>query len=121
MLLAWPKEWENDKLKTERFVKAIDHAYTIGHCITILKPQKDFDNNDRHTGFVDIWSFNFEKGMLLLIAHILKSSKNWKACTFRLFVVTSIQDDNLIRIVREFLDKYRLFPSIEITPVSVPS
>jgi hypothetical protein len=50
----------------------------------------------------------------MLIAHILKASKNWKLCVFRLFVVSSIADDNLIRIVREFLNKYRLFPEIEI-------
>jgi len=30
-----------------------------------------FDCEVKHEGTIDIWSFNFEKGMLLLIAQIL--------------------------------------------------
>ena len=111
VILAWPNEWEDDVLKTERFVNIIRAIHTYGHLITILKPQKEFDCDIKHTGTIDIWSFNFEKGMLLLIAYILKKSDTWRRCTVRLFVVTSIsqEQETLIRIMREFLDRYRLF------------
>lgn len=49
--------------------------------------------------------------MLLLIAEILLKNSHWKLCTARLFVVTSLSEsesENLIRITREYLDKYRL-------------
>lgn len=68
ILLAWPNQWEDDELKANRFVHMINHSHTFGHLLTILKPQKAFDNDTKYTGTIDIWSFNFEKGMLLLIA-----------------------------------------------------
>jgi len=38
ILLAWPNQWEDDELKSSRFVHLINHALTFGHLLTILKP-----------------------------------------------------------------------------------
>jgi potassium/chloride transporter 4/5/6 len=111
ILLSWPNQWENDELKSNRFVNMIKHAHTFGHLLTILKPQKDFDNDIKHTGTIDIWSFNFEKGMLLLIAQILIKNSHWKRCKVRLFIITSLplaETETMKRVAREYLSKYRL-------------
>jgi hypothetical protein len=89
----------------------IKHAHTFGHLLTILKPQKEFDNDIKHTGTIDIWSFNFEKGMLLLIAQILIKNTHWKRCKVRLFIITSLplaETETMKRVAREYLSKYRL-------------
>lgn len=83
----------------------------MGHLLTVLKPQKEFDNDIKHQGTIDIWSFNFEKGMLLLIAQILLNNSHWKRCTCRLFIITSLpeaESDTMKRVAREFLNRYRL-------------
>jgi potassium/chloride transporter 4/5/6 len=79
VLLSWPEEWEHDFLKIKRFVHIIDSAHTYGHVITVLKPENSFDANVRHKGCIDIWSFYYAKGMLLLIAHLLTKSRNWSS------------------------------------------
>lgn len=76
----------------------------MGHLLTILKPQKEFDNELKHIGTIDIWSFNFEKGMLLLIAQILLKNSHWKRCVARLFVVTSLpeaESETMKRVTKE--------------------
>lgn len=78
VLLSWPDEWEYDMLKIRRFVHIIDSAHTYGHVITVLKPESGFDGNTKHKGTIDIWSFYYAKGMLLLIAHLLSKAKNWR-------------------------------------------
>lgn len=124
ILLAWPNQWEDDELKSKRFVNLINHAHTFGHLLTILKPQKEFDNDIKHQGTIDIWSFNFEKGMLLLIAQILIKNSHWKRCTARLFIITSLpegESDTMKRVAREYLDRYRLLQEniyIEVVNVS---
>jgi potassium/chloride transporter 4/5/6 len=79
VLLSWPEEWEHDLLKIKRFVHIIDSAHTYGHVITVLKPGNSFDANVRHKGCIDIWSFYYAKGMLLLIAHLLTKARNWSS------------------------------------------
>lgn len=111
ILLAWPNQWEDDELKSKRFLTLIQNSHTYGHLLTVLKPQKAFDNEIKHTGSIDIWSFNFEKGMLLLIVQILTKNSHWKRCTVRLFLMTSLpqaESDTMRRVAREFLDRYRL-------------
>ncbi len=74
VLLSWPSEWEHDENKINRFVHIINNATTYGHVLTVLKPEVVFDTDQKHTGTIDIWSFNYAKGMLLLIAHLLSKS-----------------------------------------------
>lgn len=74
VLLSWPTEWEHDESKINRFVHIINNATIFGHVITILKPEEAFNDETKHTGTIDIWSFNYAKGMLLLIAHLLTRS-----------------------------------------------
>jgi len=81
VLVTWPTEWEHDQNKINRFVHIINNATTFGHVITVLKPEDAFKAEIKHTGTIDIWSFNYAKGMLLLVAHLLsKTSKAWKNC-----------------------------------------
>lgn len=122
VILSWPEEWEYDLLKINKFVHVINSAHTYGHVITVLKPESAFDGNTKHKGTVDIWSFNYAKGMLLLIAHLLKKSKNWNKCKVRLFVVTTLdksEHGNLKQVVRDMLEKYRLLLNIQIETVKV--
>jgi len=122
LLLAWPSQWENDDLKTQRFVNLINHAHTFGYLITVLKPQKMFNSEVKHTGSIDVWSFIHERGMLLLMANILIKSTTWKRCKVRLFLATTMDESNnphIIRVMRQYLDKYRLFESIEIHVIRV--
>lgn len=79
VLLSWPEEWEHDLMKINRFVHIIDSAHTYGHVITVLKPETAFDNDQKIKGTIDIWSFNYAKGMLLLIAHLLSKARNWRS------------------------------------------
>lgn len=111
IVLAYPNTWEDDDLKSQRFLTLIKNAHTFGHLITVLKPQKAFDNDTKHIGTIDIWSFNFEKGMLLLIAQLLNKNTHWKRCIVRLFLMTSLplaESETMKRVAREFLDRYRL-------------
>ena len=55
----------------DKFVNMITDSTTFGHVITILKPEIAFNEEIKHSGTVDIWSFNYAKGMLLLFAHLL--------------------------------------------------
>ena len=125
IVLSWPKQFDHDELKSTRFVNLIRHAHTFGHLLTILKPQKEFDNDIKHAGTIDIWSFNFEKGMLLLIAQILIKNSHWKRCTVRLFLMTSLpenESDTMKRVAREYLSRYRLLQdNIYIEVVHVDS
>ena len=69
-----------------------------------------------------MWSFNYDKAMLLLITHILLRSKFWKACKVRLFIVSSIEEEEhqtLLRVIREYLERYRLFEGVTIKVVKV--
>lgn len=122
VLLSWPEEWEHDLLKIRRFVHIIDSAHTYGHVITVLKPEDAFDSSQKHKGTIDIWSFYYAKGMLLLIAHLLSKAKNWRACNVRLFVVTTLEKsehENLKKVVRDMLEKYRLLINVYIETVQV--
>ena len=122
MLLSWPEEWEHDEVKIRRFVHIIDSAHTYGHVITVLKPESAFNDNQKHKGTIDIWSFNYAKGMLLLIGHLLIKSRNWRSCQVRLFVVTTLdqsEHENLKKVVRDILEKYRLLIDVNIETVKV--
>lgn len=71
ILLSWPTEWEHDQNKITRFVHIINNATLFGHVITVLKPENAFNTEIKHSSTIDIWSFNYAKGMLLLVAHLL--------------------------------------------------
>ena len=71
VLLSWPEQWEHDHMAIDKFVNMITDSTTFGHVITILKPEIAFNEEIKHSGTVDIWSFNYAKGMLLLFAHLL--------------------------------------------------
>jgi potassium/chloride transporter 4/5/6 len=128
IVLSWPNQFENDELKSSRFINLIKHAHAFGHLLTILKPQKNFDNDTKHAGTIDIWSFNFEKGMLLLIAQILTKNSHWKRCKVRLFIITSLplaESETMKRVAREYLSRYRLLQDqgnifIEVVHVEAP-
>jgi UDP-N-acetylglucosamine pyrophosphorylase len=102
----------------------INHAHTFGHLLTILKPQKAFDDDTKHIGTIDVWSFGFEKGMLLLFVQILIKSSHWKRCKVRLFIMTSLNEsesETMKRVAKEYLDRYRLLNQniyIEVVHVS---
>lgn len=122
VLLSWPEEWEYDMLKIRRFVHIIDGAHTYGHVITVLKPENAFDGTQKHKGTIDIWSFYYAKGMLLLIGHLLIKARNWRGCKVRLFVVTTLdksEHENLKKVVRDMLEKYRLLIDVYIETVKV--
>lgn len=124
VMLSWPHEWEHDESKINRFVHVINNATTYGHVITVLKPESAFDDDNKHSGTIDIWSFNYAKGMLFLLAHLLKrSSRSWKSCKPRLFVVTTLESEqeqkDLAKIVKDMLSKYRLLPEIQIQVVKI--
>lgn len=49
--------------------------------------------------------------MLLLFVQILIKNSHWKRCTVRLFIMTSLpeaESENMKRVAREYLDRYRL-------------
>jgi hypothetical protein len=122
VLLSWPEEWEYDLLKIRRFVHIINSAHTYGHVITVLKPETAFTSDQRHRGCIDIWSFYYAKGMLLLIGHLLIKARNWRNCKVRLFVVTTLEKsehENLKQVVRDMLEKYRLLLNVHIETVKV--
>jgi len=117
-MISWPTEWEHDVNKINRFVQIINNATTFGHVITVLKPEIEFNTDNKHKGDIDVWSFNYAKGMLLLVAHLLtKSSKQWRNCKVRLFVLTTLTESehkNLEWTVKDMMYRFRLLPDIEI-------
>lgn len=38
ILLSYPSSWENDQLKSNRFMNLINHAKIFGHLLTVIKP-----------------------------------------------------------------------------------
>jgi len=92
--------------------------------LTVLKHQKEFDSTIKRRGFIDIWSFAHDKGVMFLMAKLLMKNKIWKDCTLRLFLITvmSTEEDksSLQKVVRDYLDRYRLFERIEIIVKQVP-
>lgn len=69
-----------------------------------------------HKGFIDIWSFSYEKGLSEMIVHIMKKSKFWKGAKARLFIATSLrnQEDSakekeiITQKILSFFQRYRL-------------
>lgn len=91
--------------------------------ITVLKPENAFHTEIKHTSTIDIWSFNYAKGMLLLVAHLLsRTSKAWASCKVRLFVLTTLQETehkNLQWVVKDMLEKFRLLPDVLIEVIEI--
>ena len=61
--------------------------------------------------------------MLLLVAHLLSwTSKAWKSCKVRLFVLTTLPETehkNLNWVVKEMLQKFWLLPEVEIETIEI--
>jgi hypothetical protein len=54
----------------------------------ITKPDNAFVVKEEQKGFIDIYSFSYEKGLMLMVPYFMKRSKVWKNCTLRLFILT---------------------------------
>ena len=59
-------------------------------------------------GTIDIWSFTYESGTLLLFAFILKKCSYWRRCKVRLFTVTSQHNKDFEATMKQFLKDVRL-------------
>ena len=59
-------------------------------------------------GTIDIWSFTYESGTLLLFAFILKKCSYWRRCKVRLFTVTSEHNPEFQNTMKQFLKDVRL-------------
>jgi hypothetical protein len=43
--------------------------------MVVFKPDINFNTDEINKGYIDIWSFCYEKGLKEMFAHILKKSK----------------------------------------------
>ncbi len=119
VLVSWPENWRENAKSGERFLNILKMSRYSGRMSIVLKPENLFQYNyvetkrgkkkkQRLEGTIDIWSFTYESGTLLLFAFILKKAKYWRKCKVRLFTVTSSSNKEFEKTMKQFLKDVRL-------------
>jgi Solute carrier family 12 len=93
----------------------------------VTKPDDLFENKnvEFYEGNIDIFSFSYEKGLMLIMPYFLKRCKQYKKCTLRLFILslkltdedTTEKEQKTSEEIRSFLIRYRLYPTIQIKTI----
>ncbi|CAJ0586816.1 unnamed protein product, partial [Mesorhabditis spiculigera] len=87
VLVNWPNFEDVDEVYL--FAEELIHGVRNENCVIVTKGITDFpDNNERLSGYIDIWWVVQDGGILMLIAYLMQQHKVWKSCTLRVFAIS---------------------------------
>ncbi|KAF8370349.1 kcc-2 [Pristionchus pacificus] len=120
VLLSWPQDWASTHFG-HRFVSLV-RATSAAHCAMIVtKGSENFPTNkERMNGFIDVWWVVHDGGLLMLLPFLLKQHKVWRSCSLRLFVIATIEENNvqMKNDLQRFL--YQLRISAQVNVIEMP-
>eukprot|EP00828_Plagiopyla_frontata_P022198 TRINITY_DN2878_c0_g2_i1.p1 TRINITY_DN2878_c0_g2~~TRINITY_DN2878_c0_g2_i1.p1 ORF type:complete len:196 (+),score=26.65 TRINITY_DN2878_c0_g2_i1:589-1176(+) len=121
VMIKWPNQWILLEDRRDKFIQILRQSFNCGHHICVMKPDEAFNDNDQKTGFIDIRSFVYEKGLKEMFSYFLSKSQHWKKCKQRLFIATTIthQNDELIKKIKTFLRRFRILQGAEIKIINI--
>ena len=126
LITGFPENYRDDPAKSQKFYDIIQQGVLLQKAILVTKPDDLFMNQEtEHEGCIDIFSFSYEKGLMLIMPYFLKRSKQYRKCTLRLFILslkladedTEEKEKKTCSEIREFLERYRLYPKIQIKTI----
>lgn len=84
-MLEYPSKGTNEE--KQNFTDCVKYGIEYRKAVVVLKPGKAFLELDKLEGSIDIWTFSYEKGLLMLWAYFMRRG-TWKKNPIKLFVVT---------------------------------
>ncbi|CDW54973.1 solute carrier family 12 [Trichuris trichiura] len=96
VMLRWPTHWMDYKRLKDvnywTFIHAIFCTATSNMCL--LLPKGEFPTlKDTVTGYIDVWWFAQDGGLLILLPCLLRRHSVWRNCQTRIFAVVDPVDD----------------------------
>ena len=85
LVMAWPKGWHDDNKQATDFVRVIQFALCEEKAV--LCPRYCHFPDDVQSGFIDLWWFIHDGGLLILLTWLLSQHKVWRNCSVRIFIV----------------------------------
>ncbi|GMT23547.1 hypothetical protein PFISCL1PPCAC_14844, partial [Pristionchus fissidentatus] len=120
VLLSWPSDWSSTHFG-HRFVSIV-RATSAAHCAMIVtKGSENFPTNkERMNGSIDVWWVVHDGGLLMLLPFLLKQHKVWRSCSIRLFVIATMEENNvqMKNDLQRFL--YQLRISAQVNVIEMP-
>lgn len=121
-MLEYPaKRTDEEKIN---FTDAVKYGIEYRKAVVVLKPGQAFEQITDADGSIDIWTFSYEKGLLMLWAYFMKRG-SWKKNAINLYVI-SVEEENQDQELKadkeskvaEFLSRYRLFETNSINVIN---
>lgn len=106
------------KTRAELFLECVRAAQVSHNALLVLKKVDGWPEScDKLGGFIDIWWIVNDGGLLMLLPHLLRQHKTWKACQLRVFTIAQPQDD--VEQMRSDLQKFLYHLRIEVSQVNI--
>ena len=99
------------------FIDLMRNVQASHNALLVLKGVDNWPEScDKLGGFIDIWWIVNDGGLLMLLPHLLKQHRTWKACQLRIFTVAQ-QDhdpDQMRQSLAKFLYHLRIEAKVDI-------
>jgi solute carrier family 12 (potassium/chloride transporter), member 4/6 len=90
LVISWPMDWRQAPQRAVDFLKIVSLALMEDKAVVCPKDLDKMPLGDHaieQTGFIDLWWFITDGGLLVLLTWLLAQHKIWRGCSVRVFVV----------------------------------
>uniref|UniRef100_A0A5S6QB19 Amino acid permease/ SLC12A domain-containing protein n=1 Tax=Trichuris muris TaxID=70415 RepID=A0A5S6QB19_TRIMR len=123
VIMRWPRHWMDHKRLQDvsywSFIHAIFCVATSNTCL--LMPKGEFPKlDDRLTGYIDVWWFAQDGGLLILLPCLLRRHSVWRKCETRIFAVIDPVDnvDQVQRELENWMYQLRVEAMVKVVVIS---
>ncbi|KHJ45571.1 amino acid permease [Trichuris suis] len=123
VMLRWPTHWMDYKRLKDvnywTFIHAIFCTATSNMCL--LLPKGEFPTlKDTVSGYIDVWWFAQDGGLLILLPCLLRRHSVWRNCQTRIFAVVDPVDDiaQVQRQLENWVYQLRVEAKVKVVVIS---
>ena len=124
VVVPWPDSWRQESHKGTDYVRMISHA--LAQEKAVVCPRNLFqlplgDTCPDQSGFIDLWWFITDGGLLVLLTWLLAQHRIWRNCSVRVFVVvenvTPVMAEKAADTVRKMFQQKRILCNVSVEAV----
>ena len=124
VVVPWPEAWRHDAQRGTDYVRMISQALTQEKAVVCPRNLTQLPLSDScpdQCGFIDLWWFITDGGLLVLLTWLLAQHRMWRNCSVRVFVVvenvTPAMAEMAADTVRRMFQQKRILCNVSVETV----
>jgi potassium/chloride transporter 4/5/6 len=124
LVIPWPNNWRQDTQQATDYIRIISLALSEEKAVVCPRNLRALPLGERcaaQTGYIDLWWFITDGGLLVLLTWLLAQHRVWRNCAVRVFVVVENVEretaEEAAQTVRNLFNEKRILSNVTVEAV----